>query len=186
MNSLTWNLIVYGWAAWAAYWLIMAFAVKRTVERRGAVRDRMVVAGVVLAWLVIKPFASTHVHLWNTHVALGVLTDCLFLAGSAFTVWARITLGRNWSPEVAFKQDQELIQTGPHAIVRHPIYTGLLIMALATAINYGRASGFAVFALLCVGAWLKSRQEERLMADHFPDAYPLYKHRVPALIPFVL
>ena len=124
--------------------------------------------------------------LWETPVALGIVTDCIFIAGVAFTVWARITLGRNWSPEVAFKQDQELIESGPYAIVRHPIYTGLLVMALGTVMNYGQASGFVLFALLCVGVWLKSRQEEKLMTDHFPDAYPDYKHRVRALVPFVL
>jgi protein-S-isoprenylcysteine O-methyltransferase Ste14 len=186
MNTWTGHLIIYGWAAWGLYWLIMAFTAKRTVERRGAVVDRLVVAGVVVAWVVIKPFDGTHAQLWVTHVGLGVVSDCIFIVGAAFTVWARVTLGRNWSAEVAFKQDHELIQTGPYAIVRHPIYTGMLGMALGTAIDYGRASGFVVFALLCVGAWLKSRQEERLMADHFPDAYRHYKDRVHALIPFVL
>ena len=185
MNNWTWYVILIGWAAWAVYWLIMALTAARTIERRAAVRDRLVVVLVAVAWALIRPFQGSS-QLWMTHVALGVLSDCLFLAGAAFTVWARITLGRNWSPEVAFKQDQELVQTGPYALVRHPIYAGLLTMALATAIHYGRASSMVVFGLLCVGAWLKSRQEEKLMTDHFPDVYPSYKERVPALIPFVL
>lgn len=186
MNNWTWQIILVGWAAWAVYWLIMAFSAKRTLERRGAVRDRLVVIVAVIAWIAVKPFRDTHSHLWETHVALGVLTDCIFLVGAAFTVWARITLGRNWSAEVAFKEDHELVQTGPYAVVRHPIYTGMLLMFLATAIHYGRPSGFVVFGLLFVGAWLKSRQEETLMTDHFPDAYATYRHRVRALVPFVL
>lgn len=186
MNSWTWHLIVYGWVAWMIYWLTMAFTAKRTVERRGPLRDRLLGAAVVAVWLLIASAGGVRSQLWETQVALGIVTDCIFLAGAAFTIWARITLGRNWSPEVAFKQDQELIERGPYAIVRHPIYTGLLVMALGTAINYGQASGFVLFALLSVGAWLKSRQEEKLMTDHFPDAYPAYRHRVRALIPFVL
>ena len=108
------------------------------------------------------------------------------LAGAAFTVWARVTLGRNWSAEVTFKQDHELIESGPYALVRHPIYTGLIAMALGTAINYGRAIGFALLLALCAGVWWKAREEEKIMTAHFADAYTEYRERVPAIIPFVL
>jgi protein-S-isoprenylcysteine O-methyltransferase Ste14 len=87
---------------------------------------------------------------------------------------------------VAFKQDHELIESGPCALVRHPIYTGLIVMALGTAIGYGRAFGFVVLGALCSGPWWKARQEERIMSRHFPDAYADYKLRVDAIIPFVL
>lgn len=132
------------------------------------------------------PVPRLRPRLWPTHLALGIATDLIFLAGLAFAVWARVALGSNWSAEVAFKQDQELIQVGPYAIVRHPIYTGLLMMALATAVHYGRAAGMVLFVLLCFGAWLKSRQEEKLMTAHFPEAYRAYRRRVHALVPFVL
>ncbi|MGA8364524.1 MAG: isoprenylcysteine carboxylmethyltransferase family protein, partial [Solirubrobacteraceae bacterium] len=123
---------------------------------------------------------------WQTPLALGVVTDAIVLAGAAFSVWARITLGRNWSAEVTFKQDHELIESGPYALARHPIYTGLIAMALGTAINYGRAIGFAVFLSLCGSLWWKAQQEERIMSRHFPDAYAEYKMRVRGIIPFVL
>ena len=129
---------------------------------------------------------SSQSQLWQTTLALGVLTDCIVLAGAAFTVWARITLGRNWSAEVTFKQDHELIESGPYALARHPIYTGLIVMALGTAINYGRAIGFALFLSLCAALWWKARKEEQIMSKHFPDAYANYKTRVRAIIPFVL
>jgi protein-S-isoprenylcysteine O-methyltransferase Ste14 len=87
---------------------------------------------------------------------------------------------------VTFKQDHELIESGPYALARHPIYTGLIAMALGTAINYGRAIGFVVLVGLCGGAWWKARQEEQIMSRHFPHAYAEYKTRVHAIIPFVL
>jgi protein-S-isoprenylcysteine O-methyltransferase Ste14 len=71
----------------------------------------------------------------------------MVVAGAAFSVWARITLGRNWSAEVTFKQDHELIESGPYALARHPIYTGGFGMGLGTAMNYGRAIGFIVLCL---------------------------------------
>jgi hypothetical protein len=68
----------------------------------------------------------------------------------------------------------------------HPIYTGLIVMAIGTAINYGRAVGFALLVALCGGLWWRAQQEERIMSTHFPDAYAEYRMRVRAIIPFVL
>lgn len=188
MNEFTSLFIGACWVAWGAYWLIMAFTTKRTVERGGSVGYRLVAlalfAGVAAIGLLVHVSAQSR--LWHTSPAVGVLSDCLVLAGAAFTVWARITLGGNWSAEVTFKQDHDLIESGPYALVRHPIYTGLLLMALGTAIAYGRAIGFALFVSLCGGFWWKARDEERIMSSHFPEAYAEYKTRVRAIVPFVL
>ena len=188
MTDATWVFILCCWAAWAAYWLIMAFANKPTVERGGFIGYRLVAVIFLLGMLAAGRLlhVSSQSQLWLTPPALGVVTDVMVFAGAAFTVWARITLGRNWSAEVTFKQDHELIESGPYALARHPIYTGLIVMALGTAINYGRAIGFVLLVALCGGLWWKARQEERIMSRHFPDAYPEYKTRVHAIIPFVL
>ena len=188
MNDSTWQFIQFCWIAWLVYWVIMAFTTKRTVERSGLIGYRLVIAVLVIGLLAAGRLlhVSSQSHLWETTIALGVVTDCIVVAGAAFTVWARITLGRNWSAEVTFKQDHELIESGPYALARHPIYTGLIVMALGTAINYGRALGFALLIALCGGLWWKARQEERVMSRHFPDAYAEYKTRVHAIIPFVL
>ncbi|HEX2702835.1 MAG TPA: isoprenylcysteine carboxylmethyltransferase family protein [Solirubrobacteraceae bacterium] len=176
------------WIAWLIYWVVMAFKTKRTVERGGFFGYRLVAlatAGVLVAGGQLFHL-SAHSLLWRTPFALGVVSDCVVVAGVAVTVWARMTLGRNWSAEVTFKQDHELIESGPYALARHPIYTGLIIMAFGTAVNYGRAIGFALLAALCAGLWWKARQEERIMGSHFPDSYADYKARVHAIIPFLL
>lgn len=187
-SDATWLFIEYCWLAWAACWVIMAFTSKRTVERGGFFGYRMVtvilVLGIVLAGQALR--LSSHSQLWHRSLVLGVASDLIVAGGIAFTVWARITLGRNWSAEVTFKQGHELIESGPYALARHPIYTGIIVMALGTAINYGRAIGFPLFVGLCGGLWWKARQEERIMSKHFPDAYADYRRRVHAIIPFVL
>jgi protein-S-isoprenylcysteine O-methyltransferase Ste14 len=134
--------------AWILYWIAMAFRTKRTVERGGFFGYRVVTVAVILGLLAVRRIAGVtiHAHLWATPLALGIATDCAVAAGAAFTVWARIALGRNWSAEVTFKQDHELVETGPYALVRNPIYTGLLLMALGTAVNYGEVFGFGLFA----------------------------------------
>jgi protein-S-isoprenylcysteine O-methyltransferase Ste14 len=188
MNKPTAIVIAICWIAWLLYWLLMAFRNKRTVERGGFIGYRVVIVAVVGGLvLVAHPVAvRSAAHLWHTTLALGVLSDCIVLAGLAFTVWARIVLGRNWSVEVTFKQDHELIESGPYALARHPIYTGLIAMALGSAIDYGRTFGFVLFVALCAGLWWKARLEERMMNQHFPDAYAQYKKRVRAVIPHVL
>jgi protein-S-isoprenylcysteine O-methyltransferase Ste14 len=189
MTNWTLRVIGYTWVVWLVYWTAMAFTAKRTIERSNGIWYRLIFAAGLIGLISLNPLSSKlalNSHLWQTTTALGVLTDCIVLAGFAFTVWARITLGRNWSGDVAFKQDHELIESGPYSLVRHPIYTGLILMALGTAINYGQAIGFVLFVVLCIGAWLKFRQEEQLMIKHFPEDYAEYKQRVHALIPFVL
>lgn len=166
----------------------MAFHAKRTIERVGFLGYRLVAIILALALLAVTRLAGVapRLQLWPTTLALGVVCDCIVLAGAAFTVWARVTLGRNWSAEVTFKQDHELIESGPYALVRHPIYTGLIAMGLGTAIDYGRVVGFVGFAALCGALWWKARQEERVMSKHFPGDYAEYRTRVHAIIPFVL
>lgn len=188
MTDSTWLFIGCCWAAWVVVWLVMAFTTKRTVERSGFIGYRLVV-GILIAGLAAAGHllhVSSQSQLWQPTLVLGVVSDCIVLAGTAFSVWARIALGRNWSAEVTFKQDHELIEAGPYALARHPIYTGLILMALGTAINYGRAIGFALLVALCGGLWWKIRQEEEIMSRHFPDAYAQYKTRVRAIVPFVL
>jgi protein-S-isoprenylcysteine O-methyltransferase Ste14 len=188
MSEPTLLFIAGCWAAWILYWLAMAFGAKRTVERGGFFGYRIVVA-IVLGALILAGHllhVSAQSQAWRIPLGLGVACDVVFVAGAAFTIWARVTLGRNWSAEVTFKEDHELIESGPYALARHPIYTGLTAMALATALDAGRAIGFAFLVALGCGLWWKIRAEERIMSSHFPDAYAAYRARVRAIIPFVL
>jgi protein-S-isoprenylcysteine O-methyltransferase Ste14 len=188
MTDATSDFILVCWGAWATYWVVMAFATKQTVERGGFIGYRLVALAMVglLFGAGALLHVSAHAYLWHPGLPLGVACDCLVAGGVAILVWARITLGGNWSAEVTFKQDHELVESGPYALARHPIYTGLIVMGIATAVNYGRAIGFVLLVALSAGLWFKSLQEEQIMSRHFPDAYAEYKARVRALIPFVL
>jgi protein-S-isoprenylcysteine O-methyltransferase Ste14 len=100
-------------------------------------------------------------------------------------LWARRTLAGNWSRAVTFKQDHELIQAGPYRFARHPIYTGMILMALGGAVAGGRLHCWLGFLLICAGFWIKLSQEESLLLRHFQADYPAYRARVKALVPFV-
>jgi Putative protein-S-isoprenylcysteine methyltransferase len=101
-----------------------------------------------------------------------------------FTVWARVRLGGNWSGIVTIKHDHELIASGPYAIVRHPIYTGLLVAFIGSAMVLGEWRGVLAVLVAWWALWRKLRLEERWMAERFGQQYEAYCRRVPALVPF--
>ncbi|MGA8670162.1 MAG: isoprenylcysteine carboxylmethyltransferase family protein, partial [Terracidiphilus sp.] len=106
--------------------------------------------------------------------------------GLLFAVWAREHLGRNWSRSVTIKQDHELITSGPYAVVRHPIYTGILTGFLGTAIALSQVRGFIAFVLIFLVFWIKLRMEEQWMRSQFGETYATYAHRTAALVPYLL
>jgi protein-S-isoprenylcysteine O-methyltransferase len=109
----------------------------------------------------------------------------LTFAGIAFSIWARIVLGRNWSAAVTVKYGHSLVCRGPYAIVRHPIYSGFLLAALGTAIAFGEAGCFLSLPLMALAWRLKLGLEEEFMRGEFGAGYESYRGRVKALVPFV-
>jgi protein-S-isoprenylcysteine O-methyltransferase len=110
----------------------------------------------------------------------------LVLLGIAFSIWARLELGGNWSGTVTVKQGHTLIRRGPYTIVRHPIYSGLLLAFLGVAIILGQIRGLLGVGILSLSFWLKSRIEERFMLEQFGAEYRDYQRQVKALIPYVV
>jgi protein-S-isoprenylcysteine O-methyltransferase Ste14 len=118
--------------------------------------------------------------------AVLVVSSILCVCGLGFCLWARATLGRNWSGTVTLKENHELIMRGPYRLVRHPIYTGLLAMLIATAIQQRHIAGVIGLVLVFVSFWIKLSEEELVMLKQFPGQYAAYRQRVKRIIPFVL
>jgi protein-S-isoprenylcysteine O-methyltransferase Ste14 len=119
-------------------------------------------------------------------VNLLFLGAVLTVIGCAVAIWARAVLGSNWSGSPDVKQGHILVQRGPYALTRHPIYTGFLIAVLGTSLAVARYRVILGFVLVLVSILLKIAQEEKLMSESFPDDYPSYRRRVKALVPWVL
>jgi protein-S-isoprenylcysteine O-methyltransferase Ste14 len=180
-------LIGWTWGVLAVLWLVLAFHTKRTVARSGGV-GRLLIVGVVLALIAgrsLRHAAAPH-PVWAPSPVVSSVALSAVVIGAAFAIWARLTIGTNWSGAVTLKENHELMQRGPYHLVRHPIYTGLLLMGVATAINYDEWYGFVIMGVVIVLFFFKIRLEERLMTENFPDQYPQYRQRVKAIIPFIL
>jgi protein-S-isoprenylcysteine O-methyltransferase Ste14 len=183
-------LIPAFWLAWGLYWLIAAADVKTTARSesagsRAAHLVPLAIAGILLASRRLPiPFLYTH-FIEPTRFTF-FLGAGIVAAGLAVAVWARVILGRNWSGIVTLKQDHELIRNGPYRWVRHPIYTGLLLGFLGTAIALGQWRGVFALLIVLVALWRKLRHEERWLGEIFGADYAKYRSEVAALIPFVL
>jgi protein-S-isoprenylcysteine O-methyltransferase Ste14 len=107
------------------------------------------------------------------------------MAGLGFALWARRTLGDDWSQDVELKQGHTLVVRGPYRLARHPIYTAHIFMALGSAMAFGNWLGYAAVVSFFIGFRVKLAQEEELLLRCFPEEYPAYKGRVKALLPWL-
>src|SRR6266404_3483495 len=184
------NIISVCWTLFAVIWLLAAFATKKSVYRESRVQRLRYTIPILLGGFLLAKG-----HRLSDPLNYRVIPDVealawtgvvLCVAGLFFCIWARFTLGRNWSGVVTLKGGHELITNGPYAFVRHPIYTGLLTMLVATVIVRGHVAGIIAIPFVFVSFWIKLRYEEKLMLEKFPSEYAAYQQRVKRLIPFIL
>jgi protein-S-isoprenylcysteine O-methyltransferase Ste14 len=178
------------WLAWVTYWMAMSRNVK-AAERRESMPSRvaravLLVGAVALLWLPRVPLPL----LGDRFLPLSALGFWIgagiTVAGLLFAVWARRHLGRNWSAAVTVKESHELVTSGPYALARHPIYTGILLAFVGSAVARGEWRGVLAVAMVFIGFWFKLRLEESWMRAQFGAAYEAYARRVAALVPYVI
>ena len=190
MHFNAYSAIGYCWIALAVVWLAgLAFS-KQSVHKQPTSGRAAEIGLALLAGLIISGRLS--IGSWGDmrfapHTeSIALAGFALTLAGCLFAVWARVTLGTNWSGRPSVKAGHELIVNGPYALARHPIYTGLLVALVGTLLAAGQWRCIPGFFLIMIALITKIRYEERLMMQTFPDDYPEYCRHVKALVPGVL
>lgn len=181
------------WVAFAATWLVLALFAKK--RRRSAPwfvwGFRLLLIGTAIAWTRLRRFAPAFFDSlgghqpWHPGMVARWIGAGVCVGGFAFAFWARVHIGRNWGTPMSQRENHELVTTGPYRYVRHPIYGGILLAMLGTAVATDIAwlGLFVVYAVFFVFA---ARSEERTMLALFPQQYPEYQRRTKRLIPFVL
>jgi protein-S-isoprenylcysteine O-methyltransferase Ste14 len=182
MQAVEFSFVI-GWAAFLTYWLVAAFSMKRGRPAWSReLRIRAVI--VVLAVLLLRLGAfqnSGH----NSNPWLAGLGLVLFGVGLGFAVWARIRIGRNWGTPMSQKDDPELVTSGPYQLVRHPIYSGILVAGIGTAVALSW-SGLIAVALAGLYFVYSATIEERNLTEQFPTTYRVYRRSTKMLVPFIL
>jgi protein-S-isoprenylcysteine O-methyltransferase Ste14 len=177
------------WALWFAYWIARSGGTEKTGQREShsSRRLHLILAGAAFA-LIALPLSSTlpfGLKFLPSTKSLFVGGLIILICGLAFTVWARRHLGRYWSGTITLKEGHRLIRTGPYAIVRHPIYTGVVTGMVGTAVAQGQVRSILAVVLLAASYLRKIKIEETWLVQQFGDEYRSYQREVGALIPWI-
>jgi len=186
-------IVGWFWAAFILCWLLLAQFNKKASRTpwRATLGLRLLVLAGLLVVMVLHRHGPTGLlgaigrsqpfHVGPAGQWLGV---GLCLAGFGFAFWARLHIGRNWGMPMSMRQGHELVTSGPYAYVRHPIYSGIMLAMVGSALSIG-LPWLLLFALYFIYFIGSARTEEEMMLAQFPDTYPAYRRRTKMLIPYL-
>jgi protein-S-isoprenylcysteine O-methyltransferase Ste14 len=187
-NAITaMRLCSYCWMIFGLVWLVAALRTKRTLQRESIGSRLTYTIPVVAAFYILLGndinWGWLQNRLYPGSIAIAATGVALTAAGIAVAIWARFYIGQNWSGTVTIKVGHQLIRTGPYAWVRHPIYSGILLASLGTALVRREPRGLIALALLWIAFSIKSRREEAFMRQTFGPEYDAYSNTTGALLP---
>jgi len=177
------------WMGWLISWVVASFWSGQTKKHVTIWDSSFYRIPIVVGALLLTPWIAQAIAaqpIWNIGKSGAYVLAGLIFVGLLLTWWARIYLGSLWSSAITYKADHQVIDTGPYAFVRHPIYSGLILALLATGITVATLPALLGSLLISFGLWQKARIEERFLNLQLgADTYNSYCRRVPMLIPFL-
>lgn len=203
IKAFPYLLIIISWFSYIVYWLVSAIGVKKDKSEKG-LRSwwwsrpvfviRLFIALIIIAsviyfrgkiWIFNRNGIIYQLQMVSTSFIPAYMGAIICFLGIVLAIWARRYLGKNWSPHPALKEGHELVTSGPYSLLRHPIYTGILTSILGSVITTGNLFWLIIFIIVAFNFINRTRIEEGLMKQQFPDQYPEYKKRTWALIPYI-
>jgi protein-S-isoprenylcysteine O-methyltransferase Ste14 len=179
------------WLAWGLYWWVSRFSASKAKRVQTSLARTLYLAEMVLAGVLLG-YSNLGID-WLNQLVFPRTSETLFFAGLAltaagigFSVWARVHLGQYWSGNVTLKEGHRLIRSGPYAMVRHPIYTGLLLAFLGTAVALDEVRGYLAFLIAVEANVRKFKLEERWLTEEFGEEYSRYRREVKSIVPGVV
>lgn len=170
-------ITVFCWAAFLLYWWLMSGKVKTATYAQSSTARSIYLFFLLLGFVLLyAPFAAIgplRYQIFQVSQWSGMIGAIASILGVGFAIWARKTLGDNWSGNVTLKKEHELIQSGPYKIVRHPIYAGFELCFLGAAITTGQLKGFAGLLIIFFNHLQKIKLEEEIMRKQFPGQYKI-------------
>ena len=185
---MIWKYLIEGpWLVFVGYWAVGALKTRRT-ERTESFASRYGILFLEIVGFALVFMDETGIGVLGGKVlprgyALGVTGVALTWTGIALALWARWHLGQYWSARITIKEDHKLIRTGPYARLRHPIYTGLDLAVIGSALAIDRWRCVLGVCLIMIGYWVKARKEERMLSAQFGEAFAEHSRHTGFLLP---
>jgi protein-S-isoprenylcysteine O-methyltransferase Ste14 len=185
-----WEIISGCWVVFWVYWSVSALRV-RAPTRKASLAFTVLNTGLLYAGFVLVLLGRIDVGLFSLRftsdpVYIDAAGTVLTIAGFALAIWSRRVLGANWSGAVRITEGQHLVRSGPYAVVRNPIYSGIALAVFGAALVAGTVAGLLGFVLVVASLWQKGRMEERFLLSEFGEEYAAYRQRVKSMIPLIL
>ena len=177
---------------WVVFWVYWSFGVpqRRPAKRQVALTFTVLNTGLLyLGFILVLLGRSVPSSLGLLFVPQAIPIDVagtvFAIIGIAFAIWSRQSLRNNWSGEVAIREGQQFIRSGPYAMVRHPIYTGMLLALLGTTLVASTVGSLLGLVFAVLSLWQKAGIEEQFLMAEFGEQYTRYRREVKFLIPFI-
>jgi len=180
------------WVIILIYWILSRNKTKKVADQEGRIKQFLYyILPLIVAILLLGPgewFGHSLIREnFVEHSNFVGIVGLLFCSSGTFLAcWARKKLGENWSLSIQKKENHELIQSGIYGIIRHPIYTGLLMLFVGNAIIVGDYRGIIAVLIVFTSFWFKLLQEEKMLLSIFGRQYIEYQKKTKALIPYIL
>lgn len=191
---MTWDTFTFGaawewamrlWGLLILVWLVMWFGAKRAKKREKFSQRASYLAFVLFgSWLLFAlPLEWLYSRVLPNEQAPWAIGLAMTAAGVGVAIWARLSLGANWSGTVTLKAGHELVQKGPYRWIRHPIYTGILLAMVGTATIRGQLVGWIGTGIVLAGFYIKARREERFLSGEFGASFKEHTKRTGMFLP---
>jgi protein-S-isoprenylcysteine O-methyltransferase Ste14 len=180
-------LVIFPWGIFVVYWLIGAIKTRATRDQESfASRYAILLIEVVGYVLVFRESAGIGFlgnRVFPRNLLGPIIGSISTWMGIALAIWARYHLAENWSARVTIKEDHQLIRTGPYAHLRHPIYTGLILATIGSAMVINRWRCVVGVCLVLAGYCFKAKKEETMLTQQFGNAFREHQKHTGFLIP---
>jgi len=181
------HLCGQAWFLWGMWWLLMAFFSKSTKRRENPWQRLEHVLPTALGFVLL--FRDQWRPAWLNRVvfadlpALSALAVVVTVVGLLFAAWARLALGGNWSGSITIKKGHQLIRRGPYRFIRHPIYTGMLVALVGTAVAQQQVRGLVAVVVVLLAFYRKACREESFLSEEFGDSYVEHRQHTGMFLP---
>lgn len=181
------RILEWAWTAFGVYWLVAARSQKaaKTSEAPLYRAFRLLLLVITFTLLFARWAAVGLLGLRILPPTRGLLYGgfTFALAGMAIAVWARISLGQYWSDKIVLKFDHQLIRSGPYVRMRHPIYSGVLLGVVGSALVIDEWRGAVAFLILLTNYVVKAKREDEILSGAFGEEFAEHKRRAGFMLP---